>query len=401
MAEAMTNWPEALYVMSQKSSRKIIGLMSGTSLDGLDVVLCHVSGNGENTRLSVEISTTFAYSDEWKNKIQRIFAKSHIELQELCLLNAEIGTLHGEWVNRALSQWNVAPTAIDIVASHGQTVYHAPKSFHEQLSRPNSTLQIGDGDHVAAKTGILTVSDFRQRHVANDGEGAPLVLYGDILLFSKPDTSRLLVNLGGIGNFTWLPKSDIGKSFATDFGPANTLLNQYCEYYLNQPFDDNGKFASQGQVNTALLTKVLTHSFFRLCVPKTTGPELFNLAYVEQAKVASHCIDISHEDTMATLVALTVESLLQSVKQQISITEIDEIYCSGGGVLNDYLMKKITDAFLPVSIKSFNTLGVDASDKEAALFAVLANECVAGQGSVFSGLNNVINTSMGKICFPY
>ena len=136
-------------------------------------------------------------------------------------------------------------------------------------------------------------------------------------------------------------------------------------------------------------------------MPKTTGPELFNLAYVEQAKVASHCTDISHEDTMATLVALAVESLLQSVQQQISITEIDEIYCSGGGVLNDYLMTRITDAFLPLPIKPFNTLGVDASDKEAALFAVLANECVAGQGSVFSGLNNVINTSMGKICFPY
>ncbi|MBO1256561.1 anhydro-N-acetylmuramic acid kinase [Alteromonas sp. 5E99-2] len=396
----MTNWPESLYAISQKSSRLIIGLMSGTSLDGLDVALCRVSGYGENTRLSVEKSTIFAYTDEWKNKIQRIFAKSNVELQELCLLNAEIGTLHGEWVNKALLQWGIDSSRIDIVASHGQTVYHAPTSFHGQRQRPNSTFQIGDGDHLAAKTGILTVADFRQRHVANGGEGAPLVLYGDILLFSKHDASRLLINLGGIGNFTWLPKSEVGKSFATDFGPANTLLNQYCEYYLNQPFDDDGRLASQGEINGALLAKLLTHSFFSLSAPKTTGPELFNLAYVEQAKTDIGCPALSHEDTLATLVALTVESLFHTVKQQIGIAEIDEIYCSGGGVLNSCLMNSIKEVFLPVPIKPFQTLGVAASDKEAALFAVLANECVAGQGRVFNGLDNVINTSMGKICFP-
>lgn len=393
MAKKVTSWVAHLYALAQKPSRMIVGLMSGTSVDGLDIALCYVENSGVDTQLRVIHSKTVAYDEYWVSKIKNIFAKKLIDTQELCLLNAEIGTLHGSWVKEALDEWGIAPQEVDLVASHGQTLFHAPQHFHKQAGRPHSTLQIGDGDHVAAACGIITLCDFRQRHIAWGGEGAPLVLYADKLLFSSDTTSRLLINLGGIANFTWLPKTKNSPPLASDAGPANTLLDAYCQHYVHQPCDTNGERALLGKVDKVLLSNLMSDAFFSQSIPKTTGPEYFNLSFFERAKkqsIKQSNTLLSHEDCLATLAAFTAECLVSAIKQVAPLDAIDEIICSGGGVHNTAIMQALRRCFAPVPVNYSGDLGVSPNDKEAALFAVLANECIAGTPDI----------SMGKVCFP-
>ena len=178
---------QKLHEIADKKSRLIIGLMSGTSLDGLDVALCKISGAETNTKVQLLEFETHNYTSEIQEKIRTVFTKKTIDLQQLTLLNAWIGRLHGAMILKSLKKWNFLPEKIDAIASHGQTVFHAPKSLHGQKDFPNATLQIGDGDHIAVSTGIITLSDFRQKHIAGGGEGAPLAAYGDALIFSSKD----------------------------------------------------------------------------------------------------------------------------------------------------------------------------------------------------------------------
>lgn len=161
---------EKLYALSRKPSRRIIGLMSGTSLDGLDVALCHVVGSGPETRLKVEHFKTVPYEDGFRNAVREIFAKRQIDFQQLCLLNPFIGLQHAQMILECLSEWGIPTSEVDLIASHGQTVFHAPQKQHGIAGFPNATLQIGDGDHIAVKTGIITLSDFRQKHIAAGGK---------------------------------------------------------------------------------------------------------------------------------------------------------------------------------------------------------------------------------------
>src|SRR5690606_29264133 len=171
---------------------------------------------------------TIEYSPIFRNEIKSISSKEEIHLKKLCVMNAKIAIHHANLINETLKKWNISPTQVDLIASHGQTVYHAPRNATEINEYPNSTLQIGDGDHIAVLTGIITISDFRQKHIAAGGEGAPLVVYGDYLLFSHPTENRIMLNIGGIANFTFLPaKPDLKDLISTDVGPGNTLMDQY------------------------------------------------------------------------------------------------------------------------------------------------------------------------------
>jgi len=172
-----------LFSIAEKQTRHIVGLMSGTSLDGLDIALCAIEGNGLNTKVNLKQFATIPYSKDVKEKIKKVFAKEKVDFGYLILLNGWIGKLHGRWIKECLNNWNVGAEEVDIIASHGQTVFHYPKIFHGEEEFGDATLQIGDGDHIAVETGIITISDFRQKHIAAGGEGAPLALYGDYYLF--------------------------------------------------------------------------------------------------------------------------------------------------------------------------------------------------------------------------
>ncbi|KQS25465.1 anhydro-N-acetylmuramic acid kinase [Dyadobacter sp. Leaf189] len=391
---------ERLHQIAHSESRRIIGLMSGTSLDGLDIAVCNIRNSGTATSLSLEKFTTVPYEDAFRKEIRTIFAKREIDFQQLCLLNPYIGTTHGRMIVECLQSWDIPVSEIDLIASHGQTVFHAPQKQHQLPHYPNATLQIGDGDHIAVQTGIITVSDFRQKHIAAGGEGAPLAVYGDYYLFSQKDENRILLNMGGIANFTFLPGHlNAAAVFTTDTGPGNTLLDYFVRKLFDKPFDENGRIAASGNVNTALLRELKSLAFFNLPFPKTTGPEVFNATYVESALEKAGTRSLLNEDLIATLTQLSADTIVDAIGKSIEAGAAYKIYASGGGAHNPVLMQAISNRLnQPVGL--IDELGISGDAKEAVLFAVLANETVAGVQSDFGKKEGVPSVSMGKISFP-
>jgi anhydro-N-acetylmuramic acid kinase len=390
-----------LFEIAQKPTRRIIGLMSGTSMDGLDVALCYFKGSGSKTQLKIEKFETISFGEDIKEEIRRVFAKKEIDFQHLCLLNPWIGQLHGQLVLQCLDKWNILPSEIDIVASHGQTVFHAPKILHRISKFPNATLQIGDGDHIAVTTGIITLSDFRQKHCAAGGEGAPLAVYGDYFVFSKKGENRLMLNMGGIANFTYLPGNlNSHEVFVTDTGPGNTLIDAFARKFFNLPYDEGGKIAASGKVHTELLACLKKDTFFNEPFPKTTGPELFSLDYVRLAQQRSGTTSLSPEDLMATLTRFSAETIAEAIQKACKKGENYHLYLSGGGMHNPVIINALRQLLPDYPMAGTDTLGISGDAKEAALFAILANETLCGNYTDFGSREGVPSISMGKISFP-
>ena len=398
----MNNQIEKLYQISKKNNRLIIGLMSGTSLDGLDIALCEISGSGTDTALKLLAFDTFDYNEEFRNNIRKIFAKKIINQQDLSGINAYVGTIHAQLINDALQKWNIEKDTIDLIASHGQTVYHAPQILTKDYDLPNSTLQIGDGDHIAVKTGIITISDFRQKHVAAGGEGAPLAAYGDYLLFTSNTEHRILLNIGGISNFTFLPNSSSHlQAFATDLGPGNTIMNQYMLTNFGKEMDKDAATALKGNVNEQLFEALLAEEFLTLEFPKTTGPELFNLAYLKQNQEKTNTTDISSEDVMATLNSFSATAIVRSILSVSAGLSNVSVYVSGGGLHNPLLMENIRTGLPNFKVTSIDDIAMNPDAKEACLFALLANETIAGDPSHVKNIKDSPAICMGKISLPF
>ncbi len=374
-----------------------IGLMSGTSLDGLDIALCRFSGNGLETKFKLENFVTIPYPADFKTDVQQVFAQKTVNLEKVVLLNEYIGIYHAELVLQALANWNIKPEEVDFIASHGQTIYHAPKRLHQKVGYPNATLQIGDGDHIAVKTGILTISDFRQKHIAAGGEGAPLALYGDVILGSKTGENRILLNIGGIANLTYLAADgNYQNILCTDIGPGNTLIDAACRKYFDKPYDEDSKIAYSGKVHKALLDELLSNPFFKESSPKTTGPELFNLDFVAYAQKRSDTLTISPEDLISTLSTLTATSIAQFVEANFNVDNL-QVFLSGGGARNPFIAAQLKKNLSQASIKNTDALGIDPDAKEAILFALLGNESLCGE-PIKIGNNPAV--LMGKFSFP-
>jgi anhydro-N-acetylmuramic acid kinase len=392
-----------LFDVARAPHRRIIGLMSGTSLDGLDVALCRCTGHGPATRVAVEQFTTVPYDEAVKARIRSIFARREVDFQLVTVLNPWIATLHADLVLDCLRTWGVPPTDVDAIASHGQTVFHAPRHQHGWAEYPNATLQLGDGDHLAVRTGILTLSDFRQKHLAAGGEGAPLAVYGDYLLFSEPGRNRVLINLGGIANFTYLPASadaDADAVFVTDTGPGNTLLDAFARERLGLPYDPDAATARRGTVHAGLLTELRAHAFFAAPFPKTTGPEQFSADFVRAAQDRTGTTDLPTPDLLATLTRLSAETLAEALRRVQVPGQVYEGYLSGGGVHNPLLVGYLRDLLPTTRLGLTDELGIAGDAKEAVLFAVLANETLAGGQTSFGTRPAVPSVTMGKISLP-
>lgn len=400
----MNQYIAQLARMGAAEKRTIIGLMSGTSLDGLDIALCEVTGSGMETEVVLKNFTTVSFEEDFKTAIRSIFSKKIVDFEQLCLLNPWVAEKHASIILDTLKGWGINPSEIDLIASHGQTVYHAPKILHGHPEFGNGTLQIGDGDHIAVKTGIITISDFRQKHIAAGGEGAPLAVYGDYFIFSKKGEDRIMLNIGGIANYTFLPGSlDASKIFSTDTGPGNTLMDQLAQKHFDLPYDKDAAIAKKGTVNHALLSKLLEEDFFAKPFPKTTGPELFNLAYLENAIEATGQNGISVYDIMATLNRLTAISIVEAIQkgQELIGHKNLSIYSSGGGMHNPLIMEHIQSALPESSFFTTDALHIHPDAKEAVLFAILANEHVAGGAfEIGGGKAGIPAVTMGKISFP-
>jgi anhydro-N-acetylmuramic acid kinase len=396
-----------LHDLSAKESRLILGLMSGTSLDGLDIALCKITGQGKHTKCEVIRFVTVDYCDDYRNNIKQIFAKSHGSIEHLCLLNAWVGRYHAKLINQTLADFGYVAADIDVVASHGQTVYHSPSDQHGLADFGNATLQIGDGDHIAVLTNIITLSDFRQKHIAAGGQGAPLVMYGDYLLFSSECENRVMLNIGGIANLSFLPQDgDISTVFSSDIGPGNTIMDAYVQrHFEDMHYDKDAELARRGKPSQALLTALLNDAFFAQAFPKTTGPEVFNLAYLKRALIAAQCEHISIEDVLSTLCEFSAQCIVNSILKICDELPAVMIYASGGGIHNPLLMERIRHKLnckLPqASMGSTDLLALNPDAKEAVLFALLANETLCSDGNTFTSTqSNMPSVTMGKISFP-
>jgi len=389
-----------LATIAAAPSRIIVGLMSGTSLDGLDIALCRFTGSGLQTQAEVLHFITIPYDAEFKEQLKAVSFKTEVALQQVTLLNAVIGSYSAKLILQALSDWGVDPATVDLIASHGQTIFHAPASLHQLDSFPNATLQIGDGDHIAVGTGIITISDFRQKHIAAGGEGAPLAVYGDYLLFAHPAENRILLNIGGISNFTYLPAGyQPNLVFSTDVGPGNTLMDQFVQlHYPGQYYDQDAAIASSGVVNQSLVNALLDHPFFSQPFPRTTGPELFNLEYLNKAVSRSGKQTIAPQDILASLCQFTAITIIDAIKSAVG-NQVFEVYLSGGGMHNPLLVAQISTG-LGTQLKNTGSAGIDPDAKEAILFALLANECVAGGQTDFGDRPAIPSITMGKISLP-
>jgi anhydro-N-acetylmuramic acid kinase len=394
---------EKLYSIASKPERLIIGLMSGTSFDGLDVALCKIKATGGETEVELVKFETSSYQNDFKEELKTIFSRRDADLEKVCLLNEWVAIQHATIINNCLQKWGFSKNDIDLIASHGQTIYHAPKFLHGREKFPNATLQIGDGDHIAVNTGIITISDFRQKHIAAGGEGAPLAVYGDYFLFSKKGENRIMLNIGGIANFTFLPGDlDGTKIFCTDIGPGNTMMDAFVQKNFNgKYFDEGSAIAKKGKINIDLLKELKKHSFFVGDFPKTIGPELFNLSYLQNAIKKAGITSLSNEDVMATLNRFSADTTADAIKRCIEKNESYSIYVSGGGMHNSLLMENIKSQLPGMKFYTTDDLHINPDAKEAVLFALLANECVCGQKiNVGKGRNKIPSVTMGKISFP-
>jgi anhydro-N-acetylmuramic acid kinase len=386
---------EKLYRIAQQPSRLILGLMSGTSMDGLDMALCKFTGQGTGTKCELLRFDSVGFDESFKSSIRAVFAQENIHFPSLSTLNVQIARTHAAIILKTLQAWGVKPDEVDIIASHGQTVMHRPDRIGKL---PHSTLQIGDGDHLAHLTGIITLSDFRQKHIAAGGEGAPLAMFGDYFLFTKAGEDRILLNIGGIGNFTYLPANqDPNDIRVTDTGPGNTLIDAAIrKFYPGKTFDQDGQIAASGVLQPALLQDLHTLDFFQENFPKSTGPEYFNWERIS-GLLAN---EIASADLIATLTRFTAESIAKAIMTYTK-KQIGTVYVSGGGARNPMTMKHLAELLPSYKVSDSSELGIESAAKEAVLFALLANETLTDPSpSAARRLGDSPWMTMGKISLP-
>ena len=394
-----------LAALAGKPSRCIVGLMSGTSLDGLDIALCTVHGAGETTRVELERFLTRPYAAAERARLSQVVSRAGAGLKEVCVLNVWLAEVHARGVLAALAEWGVAPGQVDALASHGLTVFHAPGAWRLEGEGPetarHATLQLGDGDALAVRTGLLTVSDFRQKEIAGGGQGAPLAPYAEALLYRGAEP-RVLLNLGGIANFTWLPpRGSPDRPRSGDTGPANTLIDAVARRTrpAGPGYDPDGAGAARGKVHAGLLARLKAHPYFAQPCPKSTGPELFGDEYVLRALEALGAGSIGPDDLLATLTRLSAETVADTLRRDVPRLGSATVYVSGGGQRNRTLMRWLAECLPGVALRPSQDLGAPPDAKEALLFAVLANELLAGVGFVAAD-GSERRLAFGKISFP-
>ena len=381
-----------------KKNRRIIGAISGTSIDAVDLVLTEISGSGKDAQISV-IS---ARSEEIPGEIREFILKSSNKdtgsVEDVCKLNFAVGHLFADSINKFLKTNDLSSNDIDVIGSHGQTIYHHPKSDNIAGYSVKSTLQIGDPSVIANLTGILTVGDFRNADMALGGEGAPLAPYLDFVLFRSRDVSRLLINIGGISNITFLKKDcSIEDVIAFDTGPGNMLLDRLSKEFYNKPFDESGHEASKGNLNQKLLDEILRFdNYYNAKPPKSTGREYYGESFIEY--ILSVAQGISDEDVMRTVTDYTAYTIHYNVKEFGNKTP-DEIIVSGGGAKNEFLMELLRQYFKDSKVTELNYNGITSDNKEAVLFALLANETIHGNPAGMPMVSGADKSAvLGKIC---
>ena len=357
----------------------VVGLMSGTSADGIDAALVTI----DRQKVGLHVEMVAFHSLSYPRSLQQRILSASVSgtVADICHLNALLGEWFADAALGVIRSAQLPPEDVDLIGSHGQTVHHLPLGIKDTgVGAIRSTLQIGEPAVIAERTGITTVANFRPRDIAAGGQGAPLTPGVHALLFRHPRRARLIVNLGGISNVTYIPPgSGLAELVAFDTGPANMVLDGLMSRTTNGrvSMDREGRLAAKGRVDSRLLAKLLAHPYLSQAPPKSTGREAFGAKMLDELLNWQQTRRLPIEDLLATCSRWTAEAV-GTARRWIK-GGIDDVIVGGGGVRNRAIMGHLTDIFAPVPVTPFESHGWDSKALESVAFAVLAYQTVMEQ----------------------
>lgn len=340
-------------------AERYIGLMSGTSLNGVDAVLLEFDQN----HLHLVGTLSEAFPDDLYQALQQLVTEQRVSLAALSRIEHRLALAYTDAVQQLLAAAGMTASQITAIGCHGQTIYHDPDS--EQ----RNSIQLGDPSYLAEHTGITVVADFRRRDMAAGGQGAPMVPAFHAALFRSSEKARVVVNLGGIANITVLPRDPGLPVIGFDTGPGNTLLDQWIQQHQHRSYDKAGEWAAGGQIVDSVLHTLQADPYFAKLPPKSTGREYFNLAWLHKLVKTDQ---YRAQDIQATLTELTCQSVAQAIRQYASDTQ--EVFVCGGGAHNIFLMQRLASSLHPIQVQSTQVAGLHPEWVEAAAFAWLAKQ---------------------------
>ncbi|WMJ86945.1 anhydro-N-acetylmuramic acid kinase [Anaerocolumna sp. MB42-C2] len=400
--------------IANKEVRRIIGLMSGTSVDGIDAALVEITGNpyegtaadgnSADGRVKLLAFENKPFPEKIRNQIFELFQAGNATVDKVGYMNFLLGELYAKSACSVAGKAGLSIKEIDCIGSHGQTIYHHPEPITKDGYLIGYTVQIGEGAVIAQRTKVPCVSDFRVADMAAGGQGAPLVPFTEYVLYRKKEETILLQNIGGIGNITVLPKNcKLNEVYAFDTGPGNMIMDGMITRFTGgvKTMDENGKIAAAGKVDTVLLDELKRHPYFKEKPPKSTGREMFGEEFIKNVYEKVKIRGISLQDTMATTAEFTAWSIVKAYQKFIMpLHKADKLYIGGGGSYNTTLVDKIRKPMdkLGVSVLIQEDIGFNSDAKEAVAFALLADCTIAGRYNSIPSVTGAAGpVIMGKI----
>lgn len=389
------------FELENKPELLSLGILSGTSVDGIDVGLTKIPHQTQNQFPELLAFETLPFDPSLQARIQAVIhTPQNISLQELSQINFLLGHAFAEAALTFLSRQNLSPREIDFIASHGQTFWHQPQGEMVGEKTIRSTFQLGESAMIASATGLPVISDFRVADIAAGGEGAPLMPFLDHLLFHSDNTNRLILNIGGISNISAIASgTQLSGIISFDCGPGNTLIDQATMALFNQPFDKDGLIAQKGKINYMLLNELLHEPYYKVEPPKSTGRELFSAVYLKKVLARAKALNIPNENIITTLSELTVFNIYAQYKAFIEPKfKCNEIIISGGGSHNPYLMSRFKThfpSFSVITMEEATGINISSKGKEAVLFSVLGYSFLMQQSASVH-----TNAILGKLSIP-
>jgi anhydro-N-acetylmuramic acid kinase len=393
--------------MSRRAKKRgmlVLGLMSGTSADGIDVALAWISGAPPRVKARLLTHTAVKFPAAVRAEVLRVAEQQAITAGELSQLNFRLGGLFADAAAAACRKFRVRLGSVDLIGSHGQTIFHGGNATPYLGARVASTLQIGEGAVIAAKTGVTTVADFRPADMALGGQGAPLVPYADYLLYRDARVGRVALNLGGIANVTVIPAvGTTERVFAFDTGPANMLIDALVTHFTRgrARFDEGARRAMAGRAIPALLDELMRDPYLRVAPPKSTGREYYGSAYVNRVLALGRKFRARPDDLIRCSTIFTALSVVDALNRFVlPRVRIKQVIVSGGGARNPLIMAQLGALLLGVEVIPSSRLSVAEEAKEAFAFALLAYETFHQRaGNVFSATGASGPAVLGKICY--
>ena len=383
----------------KKPKIKVIGLMSGTSADGIDAVLVEI--DKKNLKPKELLFKTFPYPEKLKQKILQVSSASNPNLDEILRLNFVLGEYFSAAALKLLKGSKYKIGNVDLIGSHGQTIRHLPRLTPIlRGKKTRATLQIAEPSVIAKRTKVVTVADFRPADIATGGEGAPLVPYPHFLLFGGDKKGTAILNIGGIANITAWSKNS-SQIMAFDTGPGNMLLDFLMKKLFHKDFDRNGRAALSGKVNLALLKWPLRHPYFSKKPPKSSGREEFGENFARKFLEQAQKLRVNKTDIITTAGELTVQAVFLAYLKFIQPKfKVEKLFLTGGGEKNLYFKKRLKEMLKPVKVESVNTLGFNPDSLEAVSFALLGYLTILGRPGNLASATGGKPTILGKICLP-